>query len=69
MKWLSDISYSAAESLKEAEMETLTTTQLQLPLLLRKTLSSTNPIESAFSIVKTKVGRIKRIGGVLQIKL
>ena len=59
MKWLSDISYSAVESLKEAEMETLTTTRLQLPLLLRKTLSSTNPLESAFSIVKTKVGRIK----------
>ena len=59
LNWLGQISHSAFESLKEAEMETLTTIKLNVGLLLRKTLSSTNPIESAFSIVRDKVRRVK----------
>ena len=57
--WLGGISYSAQTSLEESEKETLTTVRLGLPLLLRKTLSSTNPIESAFSIVKPRVSRVR----------
>ena len=58
-RWLGGISYPALSSLQEAEKETLTTAQLGLPLLLRKTLSSTNPIESVFSIIKPRVKRVK----------
>ena len=57
--WLNRISHSALASLKEAEMETLTTIKLGLSSLLRRSLSSTNPIESAFSVVKDKVRRVK----------
>lgn len=59
MNWLSNISHTAVTSLEEAELETLTTAKLGLPRLLRKTLSSTNPIESAFSIAKPKLKRVK----------
>ena len=34
-------------------------TQLQLPPLLRKTLLSTNPIESAFAVTGEKTRRVK----------
>jgi len=57
--WLSNISHAAVTSLEEAELETLTTAKLALPRLLRQTLSSTNPIESAFSIAKPKLKRVK----------
>jgi transposase-like protein len=57
--WLSDINHAAAESLRESEMETLTAIRLGLPGLLRLTLLSTNPIESAFSLVQPKVSRVK----------
>ena len=46
-------------SLKEAKEETLTVIKLKVSPLLRRTLSSTNPIESAFSIVRDKVSRVK----------
>lgn len=59
MNWLGNISHTALSSLEEAEMETLTTAKLGLPNLLRTTLSSTNPIESAFSIAKPKLKRVK----------
>ena len=59
LRWLKKINHSAFTSLKEAEMETLTTIRLGVSLLLRRSLSSTNPIESAFSIVKQKVCRVK----------
>ena len=57
--WLRKINHAAFTSLKEAEMETLTTIKLGVSLLLRRSLSSTNPIESAFSMVKHKVCRVK----------
>ncbi len=59
LKWLKKISSEASESLKEAHLETLTVLRLKTPPLLRKTLSSTNPIESAFSIVRQQTGRVK----------
>lgn len=58
-KWLERINPSAARSLTECAEELLTVHQLQVPPLLRKTLHSTNPIESMFSQVSTKMGRIK----------
>ena len=59
LSWLSRINHAAFTSLKEAEMETLTVIKLKVSSLLRRTLSSTNPIESAFSIVRDKVRRVK----------
>ena len=57
--WLSNINYAAAQSLEEAEMETLTVIKLKTPALLRRTLLSTNPIESTFSRVSAQVKRVK----------
>ena len=51
---------SAAGSLKEGLEETLTVHRLGIMSLLRKTLSSTNPIESCFSVTRTITGRVKR---------
>lgn len=51
-KWLRSINESAADSLKEALEEILTLHRLKVPALLRKTLHSTNPIESMFSVVR-----------------
>ena len=50
-KWLRNINESAADSLKEALEEILTLHRLKVPALLRKTLTSTNPIENMFSKV------------------
>ncbi len=58
-KWLEKINPSAAKSLIECTEELLTVHQLNVPPLLRKTLHSTNPIESMFSQVSTKMGRVK----------
>ncbi len=49
--WLGDINESAANSLLEAKEELLTLHKLKAPHLLRKSLHSTNPIESIFSPV------------------
>jgi transposase-like protein len=51
-KWLRVINESAADSLLEAIEEILTLHRLKVPTLLRKTLHSTNPIESMFSTVR-----------------
>lgn len=58
--WLRAINESAADSLKEAMEELLTLHKLKIPSLLRKTLHSTNPIESMFSTVRDCEGNIKR---------
>jgi transposase-like protein len=58
-KWLERINPSAAKSLTECTEELLTVHRLSVPPLLRRTLHSTNPIESMFSQVSTKMGRIK----------
>ena len=59
-KWLRGINESAADSLMEAIEEILTLHRLKVPGLLRKTLTSTNPIESMFSTVRDCERNIKR---------
>lgn len=59
-RWLRGINESAADSLLEAIEEVLTLHKLKVPALLRKTLHSTNPIESMFSLVRDCEGNIKR---------
>jgi transposase-like protein len=58
--WLRRISPAAAASLEEGLEETLTVVRLGVPELLRKTLSTTNPIESAFSVAESVTCRVKR---------
>ncbi len=60
---LMDLNPSAARSLAEGMEETLTVHRLRLPIQLRKTLASTNVIESAFSIVETVCRNVKRWHG------
>ena len=57
---LLDINPSAARSLEEGLEETLTVHRLRVTPRLRRTLSSTNVIESAFSIVETVCRNVKR---------
>jgi putative transposase len=57
--WLRQRNHEAADSLDEAEKDTLTAIRLDMPATLRKTLLSTNPLESMFSIVDTKKYRVK----------
>lgn len=60
---LMDLNPSAARSLGEGMEETLTVHRLHVPMQLRKTLASTNVIESAFSIVETVCRNVKRWHG------
>jgi putative transposase len=62
-RWLRNINESAADSLVEAFEEVLTLHRLKVPALLRKTLHSTNPIESMFSMVRDCEDNIKRHRG------
>jgi len=57
---LMDLNPSAARSLGEGLEETLTVHRLHVPPQLRKTLASTNVIESAFSIVERVCSNVKR---------
>lgn len=57
---LMDLNPSAARSLEEGMEETLTVHKLRVPDQLRRTLASTNVIESAFSIVETVCRNVKR---------
>jgi putative transposase len=57
---LMDLNPSAARSLGEGMEETLTVHRLRLPMQLRKTMASTNVIESAFSIVERVCRNVKR---------
>lgn len=57
---LMDLNPSAARSLGEGMEETLTVHRLHLPAQLRKTMASTNVIESAFSIVEQVCKNVKR---------
>jgi transposase-like protein len=58
--WLGQISESAAASLREGMEETLTVIRLRLPELLRRSLSTTNPLESVFDGVRYRSSRVKR---------
>jgi putative transposase len=60
-QWLRTINESAADSLLEAFHELLTLHRLKVPALLRKTLHSTNPIESLFSRVRACEKNLKRV--------
>ena len=57
---LDRINPSAARSLNEGMEETLTVHKLQMPEMLRKSLVSTNIIESAFSVAEELCRRVKR---------
>lgn len=57
---LERINPSAARSLEEGMEETLTVHKLRMPEMLRKSLSSTNIIESAFSVAEELCRRVKR---------
>ena len=55
-----DLNPSAARSLEEGLQETLTVHRLHIPAQLRKSLASTNIIESAFTIVDRVCRNVKR---------
>jgi transposase-like protein len=57
---LMELNPSAARSLEEGMEETLTVHRLRVPAKLRRTLASTNVIESAFSIVEMVCRNVKR---------
>lgn len=56
----SELNPSTARSLAEVIEETLTVHRLRVPSLLRKTLASTNVIESIFAVVETVCRNVKR---------
>jgi putative transposase len=66
--WLRTRNESAAESLLEAFEELLTLHRLKVPVLLRKSLLSTNPIESLFSLVRHSERTIKRSRGSVMLQ-
>jgi putative transposase len=57
--WLSGLSAAAATSLDEVGEELLTLHHLGINGELRKSLASTNLIESLFSVVRDKIHRVK----------
>lgn len=63
VKYLEKLNPSAAASLKEGLEETLTVHMIGVTGLLRKTLQTTNPIESCFSVTRMITGRVKRWRG------
>ena len=60
VKYLDRLNPSAAASLREGLEETLTVHRLGIKGLLRKTLCSTNVIDSCFSTTRTITERVKR---------
>jgi transposase-like protein len=58
--WLKRLHPDAAASLEEGLEETLTVVRLGVPEQLRRTLATTNPIESAFSVAESVTRRVKR---------
>jgi len=60
VKYLDRLNPTAAASLREGLEETLTVHRLGVKGLLRKTLCSTNAIESCFSTTRTITDRVKR---------
>ena len=58
-RWLDRLNPDAAASLREGMEETLTVIRLGVPELLRRTLATTNPIESAFSVAQNVTRRVK----------
>jgi transposase-like protein len=60
VRWLERINADAASSLREGLEETLTVLRLGLTGALRRTLSTTNPIESALSVTRRITARVTR---------
>ena len=58
--YLAELSVSASRSLEEGLEETLTLHRLGVPESLRRTLRSTNPIESCFSTTRELCQNVKR---------
>ena len=67
LAWLKKLSESAAASLEEGFEETLTVHRLGVTGTLRRTLVTTNPIESAFDTVKRHARRVKRWNGASMV--
>jgi transposase-like protein len=58
--WLARINPDAAASLREGLEETLTVITLGVPGALRRSLATTNPIESALSVTRRVTARVTR---------
>jgi transposase-like protein len=58
--WLARINPDAASSLREGLEETLTVIKLGIPAALRRSLATTNPIESALSVTRRVTARVTR---------
>jgi putative transposase len=58
--WLDADHPGAASSLREGLEETITVNHLGLPPALTRTLATTNPIESAYSVAREVMGKVKR---------
>ena len=59
IEWLSEISIEAENSLREVGLELLTVHQLEIEGDLRKSLYSTNPIESLIFGIRHRLSRVK----------
>jgi putative transposase len=59
-RWLERLNPDAASSLREGLEETLTVVKLGVPGALRRTLATTNPIESALSVTRRVTSRVTR---------
>lgn len=59
-RWLERLNADAAASLREGLEETLTVVRLGVPGSLRRTLATTNPIESTLSVTRRVTARVTR---------
>jgi len=59
-RWLERVNPDAASSLREGLVETLTVVRLGVAGALRRTLATTNPIESALSVTRRVTSRVTR---------
>src|SRR5262249_49162222 len=59
-RWLDRLNPDAASSLREGLEETLTVVRLGVPGARRRTLATTNPIESALSVTRRVTARVSR---------
>jgi putative transposase len=59
-RWLERLNADAASSLREGLEETLTVVKLGVAGALRRTLATTNPIESALSVTRRVTSRVTR---------
>jgi transposase-like protein len=59
-RWLDRVNSDAASSLREGLEETLTVVRLGVLGALRRTLATTNPIESALSVTRRVTARVTR---------